>query len=316
MGHPDLWLDEALAVEVFEEALDYGEALAGCVCEAFAVDDVDLAAAVPDDATALKAAGGEGDGGAAGADHVGEDLLGELHGGAFEPVGDHEQPAGETLFNLVKAVAGGELGGDEGLVLDVAEDQAAEGLVALEVLLKALEVHAKGGAFDLHEAAGLAGLGAEHVKRLGEAVAIDDADLNVLAAAKGGDEGGHAGGHEVDVAGSFADLIEWGTKGKGDGLDEREQVRLFAGREGLDQPIGEWGRRGGRAVVPREIRKGSPPTCSEHRLRWSLYGTGSISTILIGPRFLCSMPYIQLKIRRLRALRDGHGRPVGLFRPG
>lgn len=57
--------------------------------------------------------------GTAGTDHLRKELLSEAKPGFADAVGNHKQPARETLFHLVETVAGDDLGGQQGPVLDV-----------------------------------------------------------------------------------------------------------------------------------------------------------------------------------------------------
>ncbi len=176
--------------ELAEELLGDGVTLTGGVFEALAVGDFDFAAMVVNEAGSLEDTGCEGDGGAAGADHFGEKLLGELEAQRADAIGDHEEPAGEALFDAMEAVAGGDLAGEHAGVLDLLKDEGADGLVTEEIFLKATEVDTECGSGDLDEAVVDAAYGAEEVKGFGDAFAADEADLDAVSIGHAGDDGG------------------------------------------------------------------------------------------------------------------------------
>jgi len=87
-------------VEIAEQSACDGVALTSAVFEGGAVEDVDFAALVVDEAASLEGAGAEGDGRAARADHLREELLGEAEVRLPEAVGDHEEPAREPFLDM------------------------------------------------------------------------------------------------------------------------------------------------------------------------------------------------------------------------
>src|ERR1700759_2959599 len=108
------------------EIADDGVALARGLFQTFAIDDLDAATAVPDEAVALEGSRGEGNAGAAGAEHFSEKLLRQLKMIGFEAIPNHQQPASESFFDFVEAVAGGELAEDEALALHALHDALIE----------------------------------------------------------------------------------------------------------------------------------------------------------------------------------------------
>jgi len=131
-----------------------GVAGAGGGDETLAIDDAEVAAAELDGAGAFEDARGPGDGGAAGAEHVGEELLGEIDPVGADAVLDHEKPAGEALFGEVQTMAGGDLPKAGGLALDELEQPGANGGRACEERGEMREPDADGGTFQLHDAPG------------------------------------------------------------------------------------------------------------------------------------------------------------------
>ena len=109
-------------VETCNEIADDGVALARGVFKPFAVDDLDASTAVSDKAVTLEGSSGEGDAGAAGAEHFSQKLLSQLKVIGFEAIPNHQQPASESFFDFVEAVAGGELAEDEALALYALHD--------------------------------------------------------------------------------------------------------------------------------------------------------------------------------------------------
>jgi hypothetical protein len=94
-----------------------------------------------DQTAALQAAGGERDGGAAGAEHFGQEFLGEEEGWRTDSVFNHEEPAGQALFDFMEAVAGGELAKDQTLNLSGLEHALVEYLGGAEFLLQFCKGH-------------------------------------------------------------------------------------------------------------------------------------------------------------------------------
>lgn len=105
---------------------DDAVALAGVFFEAWAVEDRDFPSTVLDEVVGFEGFCGYADGGAVGAEHIGEVLVGELEGGGFGSVGAEEEPACEALGDVVVCVASGGLGGLDELGLDVSEDEVVE----------------------------------------------------------------------------------------------------------------------------------------------------------------------------------------------
>ena len=84
-------------------------ALAGGVLEADAVQDGDPAVLIADDASLLQRAGGDADGGAAHAQHHGDQVLRKRQLRDAAAIVRGQQPAGETLAEFMVCVAGGGL---------------------------------------------------------------------------------------------------------------------------------------------------------------------------------------------------------------
>lgn len=202
-------------VEIAEQSACDGVALTGAVFEGGAVEDVDFAALVVDEAASLEGAGAEGDGRAARTDHLREELLGEAEVRLPEAVGDHEEPAREPFLDIVEAVAGGHLTDQQGLILDMPQHVAAYRLDEEELVVEALEVDAIGGGVNLHEALRGAAFGAEQVERFGGAFATAEADLHTVTIFHGGHDRGDTGGDEVEVRRMIVGGVEGGADGEG-----------------------------------------------------------------------------------------------------
>ncbi len=74
------------------------------------VDDVDVPALISNQASLLQYAGGDGDAGPAGSQHVGQKFLGQRHKVGADAVLAHQQPTSQPFIHFVKPVAGGHLG--------------------------------------------------------------------------------------------------------------------------------------------------------------------------------------------------------------
>ena len=177
--------------------------------------------AVLDVAAALQGSRGEGDAGATGAEHFSEKLLCQHKAIRFKAVPDHQQPAGETFIDLVKAMAGCELAENEALALHTFHDALSERGVREEELLQFGERHAQGGPFTLDEGGGGGGGGSQEVDRLNEAFTANHADFGSDAVGHEGDDGCNAGGHEVGKRGRLAGVGEDCSDGQVDRLQAR-----------------------------------------------------------------------------------------------
>src|SRR5271165_1263142 len=93
-----------ILVPFFQLLIDSLVAFAGGVFESRAVFDRYLAAAIGDQPCFLEDAGGNRDAGSASAQHVGNEFLSKRKGSIPHAVLAHEQPAGQSLFDLVKAI--------------------------------------------------------------------------------------------------------------------------------------------------------------------------------------------------------------------
>ncbi len=77
--------------------------------EAPAIENRNLSAPIADQAAPLQRAGDDRDPGTPGAQHFGEELMGDMEFVAFHAIVRHEQPAATALLDRVKSIAGGEL---------------------------------------------------------------------------------------------------------------------------------------------------------------------------------------------------------------
>ena len=100
-------------------------AFAGALLQAAAVQDVDDAAAIADEAPGLQSAGDRGLRRALDAQHVGEEFLGQADGVDVDAVAAGQQPAAEPRLHRVQRVAGHRLDGVAVQRLVVAVDQVA-----------------------------------------------------------------------------------------------------------------------------------------------------------------------------------------------
>jgi hypothetical protein len=88
-------------VEIEIEATHGLVTLAGGGLKALRIDNANASATVFDQPSALDGAGGDGDGDAARAKHVGKKLLGQKIGVTVDAVADHEEPARQPWFRFV-----------------------------------------------------------------------------------------------------------------------------------------------------------------------------------------------------------------------
>lgn len=126
-------------VEAFEEPLGYGVTFASGVHEAFAIQDLDAAAAIGEEARFLQVSGDFRDRCASAAEHLSEEFLGKVDGGFVYLVLRHEQPARESAVYFVEPIAGGELAEKQGAVLHVAQDQRRYITPGHELFLESLK---------------------------------------------------------------------------------------------------------------------------------------------------------------------------------
>ena len=84
--------------------------LAGHRFQACAVQDLDLAARIADHLRLLHGAGGDGDGAALHAQHVGQQFVGQVEVVGVGPVVGHQQPARKPRLHFMETGAGGGAG--------------------------------------------------------------------------------------------------------------------------------------------------------------------------------------------------------------
>src|SRR3989442_1637009 len=117
-----------------EQPVEFGAddavALAGGVLEAVSVDDGHSASEVADESGLLEDPGGDGYGGPADSEHLGQEFLGEGEFVAAHPVVGEEHPAAAPFLDGVQPVAGHLLGDLAEQRLGVALDEAAERVAA------------------------------------------------------------------------------------------------------------------------------------------------------------------------------------------
>ncbi len=167
-------------------------ALAGLGFEAWPVDHADAATSVVDQALALQVAGGDGDGGAAGTKHLGEELLSELEQVGLGAVAGGEQPARHAGFDRVKTVAEDGLRHLNHLHVEERVDELGEGSAFEELVADQRHADAEAGARPLHDDGVGALRVAEHAVDAGHAFSADDADFDGFAAGGEGIDGDKA----------------------------------------------------------------------------------------------------------------------------
>lgn len=190
-------------------------ALAGCGFEFIAEQDLHVTAMIFDESALLQRSRDDGHGGTAGAEHHGEEFLGEVEGIGLRAILGHEEPAGEALFGLMQAVTTGELPEVEGLLLHKFENAASDLRRCVEELSQVSEGDADRDTFQLDEAARGNLRGAEDMQRADYALAADEANLGGSTIADRGDDGGYAREGKIGVIGSFLRFIEDGFQREG-----------------------------------------------------------------------------------------------------
>ncbi|SIT52025.1 hypothetical protein BN2476_1670002 [Paraburkholderia piptadeniae] len=223
--------------EAVEFAVDDGVALARAGFEAFAVEDADVPAAVVDEAVAVEFAGGFGDAFAAHAEHVGDQLLGDVELGGSAAVGLEQQPSAQLPAQGVMAVAGGRLGDLGEQRVHVEQHEAAHEVGAGEVLSQGVSAHAVGeaGALDLH-AVGHGFAAGEH-GHAGHAFAADGGDLDTAAVFHGGEQGDDGGGGEVDVMDALGGIAQQLLGAQVNEFEMWREGLPFVGRQGPEQMV-------------------------------------------------------------------------------
>lgn len=114
------------SVELCDELFRDLVAIAGGGFEMRPVEDGYVTAAVLDEARFLQGAGDECDGGAPGAEHHAEELLGEVESVGLGAILGHEEPACEALFGFVQPVTTGDLAGADALLLNEFENAISD----------------------------------------------------------------------------------------------------------------------------------------------------------------------------------------------
>jgi len=218
-----------------EEALGDGVALAGDVFEGGAIEDADLAAVVVDEIAAFEDCCGDGDGGSPAADHLGQELLGEVEAILADAIGHHEKPARKTRLDVMEAVAGGDLAHGEGCVLYLPQDKPTNGIEREELLLEGFEVHAKGGAGQLDEALCDSRAGPMRCRTSGTPSRATrptsmESPLSMVVTTEA-----KPGRDEVNVLWGGVRTIDAGSKGKRDGFEAGEKRLPQLGGEPIEE---------------------------------------------------------------------------------
>ena len=251
------------------ESADHGIALTGGTFKAFAVKDVDVAALVFDQADALERACRHGDGGAARAEHFGEELLRDVKLIVLNSVSQHQEPAGEPLFHLVQAVAGYELAEDQGLGLNAVLNGLAQRLQALKIAFEIGKRHAHGGAGNLHKAAAGHTLAAAEVHALGHPFPGPHTGLYRAAVFHRCNDGCDARGKEMRKFRNFMRLVDGHADGKRDrgefcaiGVERRwERIQDVVGQMRVHGNLLWPGRRKGDSSGETKKREETRKSC-------------------------------------------------------
>jgi hypothetical protein len=127
------------------------------------------------------------------------ELMGQGKFVAIEPVVAHQEPAGQPLSDIVRAVAGGRLSRLDVKHLSKAQQEPLHGRALLQGLTQGIGSHAQGRPANLHEGFVRGLVGSQQHRHSGEAVPTDETNLDPASALRAGDNGGHAGLEEVDM---------------------------------------------------------------------------------------------------------------------
>ena len=92
------------------KVLDHPIAFTSSLFEAFAVHYLYRAAQILNHTGAFQSSRRQSDAGTPGAEHLRKEFMGQRQQGRIDSILTHQQPACQTLFDLMKAVASGELG--------------------------------------------------------------------------------------------------------------------------------------------------------------------------------------------------------------
>jgi hypothetical protein len=206
--------------------------------EGFAVEDADGAARIFDDLGFLQGAGGLGDAAAVGAEHGGEEVVGEREEARLDAVLRHEEPAGEALFDVVEAIAGGRLRNlhavDDG---EAAEDHEQIGK-RLQERFEMSAGDAVGCSGDLDDFAERASAHSEERFEADGAFIADDACFGRLAIGHDDDQGDEAFVEEVEAARLAIAFVQDAVVREAGELEPVAQSAKFAIREREKNAVG------------------------------------------------------------------------------
>src|SRR5262245_3818243 len=172
------------------------------------IDDLDMAAVIANKLRLLQRISDDRHGRAAHAQHLREELVGQLDVVAFEPVAGLQQPAAQAGFDGVQGIAGGGLLHLDEQHLAVVHDDVADGPALFRGLPKARGRDARARALHLHHGARVRTAGAEPGQRPDRAFVSDRRRLDRVTLLHYRQQRDDAVVGEIDLVDAFALLLE------------------------------------------------------------------------------------------------------------
>jgi hypothetical protein len=201
------------------------------------VDDLDLAAMIADEAGLLQHMGDHRHRGAAHAQHLRKEFVGEPDRVALKPVARLQQPAAQPCFDVVQGVAGGGLLHLHQQHLAIAHDDLANRFAVLGGLAKTRRRDARGRARYLNDGARLGAARSKSRQRADRAFVTDRRDLDRVALLHHGEQRDDPVVRKIDLVDALALLLQDHPLLEGDVLQVRREQHLIFGGQALQKQI-------------------------------------------------------------------------------
>jgi hypothetical protein len=229
-------------VDLAVELLNHLITLASGSFQSLTVQDFDGAAGIVDDALALETGGGQADAWAVGAEHGGQEIVGDGDRSTIDAILGDEEPAREAFLDIVKAIAGGRLSDLQSEDGGVAADGSAKYGRFRERVAKFRcgQLESTGFAGDLNDFANWAAVQAEDCGNTSQAFSTENADFNGLAVGSLNDQRDQASIGEVDILNVTIRFIEAAPLGKIEKFQRWAQTLEFMLGQHEQDAIRDW----------------------------------------------------------------------------
>ncbi len=236
---PSREVGRSLQTQATIEVLNHPIAFARDFLELFAIHNPDSAARILNQPRVFQYPGSETHRGTTRSEHLAEIFMRERQPRGIYAILAHEQPAGQTLFHFVQAIAGSQLSDLHTVHQAESAKFVAESGSREQNFLKNFRSHTRTAPRHLHDRSKSSALQAHRKRHAYHAFLADYAHLHASTVAAEGDERGHTVIKKVDEINLLAWVMEQSVLRQVDRFKIGPQQRVFVVRERKQNDIAD-----------------------------------------------------------------------------